>query len=152
MIDNLTDSEERLLITLSQELELFERVLDLTEKQTEQIAADMIDELNESLDHRQELIEKINGLHQESDSLMQSYISSAVVTKVGKNNKIEVTIEHIRDIMAKCAVLDEKNTAAAKEKAEGFADRIGKLNLNRKSLGSYIQGVANNSEMFDKTM
>ena len=144
------DSAARLLELLGTELEVFGQMLELTAKQTELIAWDDIDALDESLDRRQELIEKINGLHQESDILMQSYISY-LDTAGGKNNgSIDYASAQIRETAAKCAELNEKNMAAAKEKAEGYKERIGKLSLGRKSMGAYIQGVANTPEMFDK--
>ena len=144
------DKEARLLELLSQELEIFERMRELTGKHAELIAEDEVDALGESLDRRQELIEKINGLHQESNALMQSYMSYSNSAGGKSIGEIEKAAGRIRDIIAECAGLDEKNTEAAKEKVEQYKVRANKLSLNRKSMGAYIQGVANNPEMFDK--
>ena len=67
--------EARLLELLGEEQAIFERIRALTGEQATLIAADDMEAFNGSLDSRQELIEKINGLHQETNVLMQSYIS-----------------------------------------------------------------------------
>lgn len=140
----------RLLELLSQELEIFGRIHELTEGQAELIEADDVDAFNESLDRRQECIEKINGLHQEADVLMQSYMSSLNNDASTGAGVIDAQAGRLREMIAGCAALNEKNMAAAKEKAGSYTKRIGELSLNRKSLGSYMNNTLNNSEIFDK--
>ena len=144
------DDSVRLIALLEQELEAFNNILKLTEEQSELIAADEIEAFDKSLDSRQELMEIINRLHQESDVLMQSYTSFSEADTSRRIDGIDETGEQIREILAICAALNEKNTAEAKERSESYVDRINKLNLSRKSLGSYIQNVESNSELIDK--
>ena len=146
------DNAARLLDLLGKEQEIFGQIRETTEKQTELIEADDIEGFDKSLDSRQELIEKINGLHQETELLMQSYMSYSTSHAGGKIEKIDKAIEQLQNTIAECAKMNEKNTAAAKQRAEDYAERSGKLNIGRKSLGSYMQTVESNSEMFDKKM
>ena len=139
-----------MIALLGEELAVFEQIRDLTGKQTDLLAVDDVKALDESLDRIQELIGKINGLHQESDVLMQSYISFSDSAGGGKDPGIETAVEKLRGVIAECAELNEKNTTLAKETAEEYIKRIGKLSLSRKSLGAYAAQVPNNSELFDK--
>ena len=141
-----------LIELLNQELAISGRILELTVKQADLIAADDIDAFDGSLGLRQELIEKIDGLHQESDVLMQSYISNSGNAEGDAHGDIEELESRLRDIIAECAGLDEKNTIAAKEKAESYKERISKLNLSRKSMKSYVPSISNDPEMFDRMM
>ena len=152
MSEFTVDSAGDLLERLGKELEILGRVRELTEKQAELLAADDIDGFNMSLDGRQEHIERINGLHQESDVLMQSYMSYQASSGGKSIKEIDETLARIRDVLAECAALNDGNITAAKEKAEGYIKQIGKLSLNRKSLGAYIQDVENKPEIFDKKM
>ena len=145
-------STARLLELLRRELEIFSAILELAEKQEELIEADNIDAFSESLDQTRELIGIINGLHQESSVLMQSYMSQSGISGDGKNAEIDTTYRKLGDIIAKCVGLNDKNTTAAKRKTQYYMERIGKLSLSRKSMGSYIQSVANEPEMIDKKM
>jgi len=138
------DDAARLLELLRQEFEIFGRIRELTKEQTELIAADDIEAFNISLDRRQEFIEKINGLHQESEALMQSYMLAG---KTG--GETDAAAKRLRDVISECAALNDKNMAAAKEKAEYYKERSGRLSLGRKSLGSYIHDVENDPEHFD---
>ena len=145
------DKETRLLVLLGKELDLFEQIRELTKKQTELLAAgdDKLEAFDSSLDRRQGLIEQINGLHQETDVLMQSYVAYSNAGGV-KRSAIEKLSGQIHDVLTECAGINEKNKAAAEAKAEEFVDRIGSLSIKRKSLGAYSQIVPNNSELFDK--
>ena len=138
----------RLLDLLNRELEAFGRIRELAEEQTELIAEDDIEAFDKSLDRSQEIIEKINGLHQESDSLMQSYMSS--VNAGGRDGRIDAAAEQLRGAIAECAAMNEKNINSAKERTGEYTKRIGELSLSRKSLGSYMNNTLNNSEIFDK--
>ena len=104
----------RLTDLLQKELELFRKIRKLTEKQTELLSEDDITPFEKSLDERQKLIEKINGLHQESEPLMQSYIT---LSESGKNNEIEIHKEEIRKIVEFCAEKNSKNLERIKEKS-----------------------------------
>jgi flagellar biosynthesis/type III secretory pathway chaperone len=138
---------ERLSELLSEELEIFEEILKLTEKQTKLLKKDEIEELNSSLEKRQELIEKINGLHQELDPLMQSYISSPAENK---NDKIEQYRERIKELITACTEQSNDNMNAIKAKADEQVKKIEKQSAKRKGIGGYAQAVPNTPEVFDK--
>jgi len=149
----------RLSELLKAELEAYEQIRKLSKKQSALLAKDSISEFDESLDEGQKYIEKINGLHQESGPLMQSYMSAAedsaataVITAAadGKDAGIESLIAQIRDVLKACAELNAMNTDAAKEKTEGYTEKIGKLSANRKGIGGYAQSLPNTPEIFDK--
>ena len=170
--------ETRLLELLGEEQVILEQIRALTGMQAALITADDMEAFNYSLDSRQELIEKINGLHQETDVLMQSYIAfsgqeesaggagemgsgaktAAGAGKMGsgemgagaKSAGVEAALELRRSVLAECAGMNARNLAAANEMAGEYSKRIEKLNLSRKSLGAYALGVSNNSELFDK--
>jgi len=142
--------ESRLLVLLGEELDIFRQIGSLSIKQAEMLAADDLEAFEGSLERRQELIEKINGLHQDTDLLMQSYISFSDSANGEMSDAIESTAGQLRDAIADCASTNDKNMVAAKEKAEEYIKRIGKLSLSRKSLGAYAQSVPNNSELFDR--
>ena len=144
------DKEARLLKLLGDEAAIFSKILELTGKQTELLAADDLEEFEKSLNQRQEFIEQINGLHQEAEALMQSYVSYSESTGRKKIAAIEQAIEKLRDVISECAGLNESNIAAAKEMTGEYVKRMDELNVGRKSLGAYAQNVPNNSELFDK--
>ena len=143
--------ETRLLNNLSEELKLLGQVRELTLKQSGILAEEDIEAFDSSLDRRQEYIEKINGLHQETNILMQSYVSFSNAPDGRKNDGIESLQTQIHALIAECARINDKNSAVAKEKNEDYVKRIGDLSLKRKSLGKYALGVPNDSELFDKT-
>ena len=144
------ENETRLIGLLDRENELFRRIDELTKEQAKQLEEDDIEAFDKSLDRGQELIEQINGLHQESDSLMQSYISYRDSAGGMEITAINEAAARLSSVIESCVALNDKNTITAKEKAEGYTGQIGKLSLNRKGIGAYIQGVPNTSELFDK--
>jgi len=144
------DKEARLLELLNQEIELYERIYELTERQTKQLTQDDAGTFNSSLDKRQEFIEKINGLHQETDILMQSYMSFTSSAGGVSIDAIDNAAAKRHELIAGCSELNKKNMAAAKEKAEDYVKRIQKLSLNRKSLETYTPDILNNSVIIDK--
>ena len=140
----------RLLELINNEIELFGRMRLITEKQAELIETDDIAAFDETLDRRQELIEEINGLHQESDDLMQSYISYADSSGGESIGELDEAIARLRGAIEGCAEMNDKITEAAKIRALQYTERIGSLNLSRESLGRYQQKLPNNPKMFDK--
>ena len=144
------DNETRLIGILNRECEVFRQIGELTQEQAKLLEEDDIDAFGASLDRRQELIEQINGLHQESDSLMQSYISSRSAAGGPDIAAVDELAGRLRGIIESCVAQNDINTVAAKERAEGYIGQIGKLSLSRKGIGAYIQGVPNTSELFDK--
>jgi hypothetical protein len=144
------DNATRLLELIGQELELFGRIRELSQDQAELIAQDEIEALNISLDRRQECIDKINGLHQETNVLMQSYMASVGTDGSKKSEEAESAIRRLRDAVSGCVALNEKIMADAQEKAKSYAGRIDELSTGRKGLDSYIHQVPNNPELFDK--
>ena len=144
------DKEARLVELLGQKLELFGSIREQTREQTELLAADDMDGFDRAIDARQETIEKINGLHQELDSLMQSYVSFSNSPGGKKIKTIEAVLLKIDKLVGECVALNDKNTVTAKEKTEGYIKQIGDLSVRRKSLGKYTLDVPNNPELFDK--
>ena len=151
MIKFTQDKEKRLLELLEKEFGLFEQMLEQTMKQTELLALDDVFAFEKSLDTRQELIEKINGLHQESDVLMQSYISYSAAPPGKKSAAIDKATAKLRGILSECHEQNAKNIASIKERAEEHTQRIAELGKSKKTLGAYALSVPDNSEFFDKT-
>ena len=150
MNDFTREKEKRLIELIEQELEIFTQILELTQKQTELLEEDKANELDHHLDHRQGLIEKINGLHQESDVLMQSYIEFSAATGGRKIDDVETVLEKLREVIAECAALNDKNIEATKEKTDDYTKQIVKLSQGKKSVSAYMQDLPNEPEMFDK--
>jgi len=142
-------SAERLAELLGEELEVYRQIRKLTEKQSKLLTRDEIEAFNGSLDKREELIEKIKGLHQETDPLMQSYISFSAggENKIGKIDQLR---QQIRDEIEFCAGLNDKNIAAMEEKTQDHIKKIDDKSSKRKSIGGYAQSVPNTPEVFDK--
>ena len=145
-----SDDKARLLELQNEELETLKHIRELTEKQTELLRTDDIEAFGVSIDSRQALIEKINGLHQESDILMQSYISFAGAAGTAKIDAIEEMNRQLAEVLAGCVELNDKNAIMAKEKTADYMKQIGKLSIGKKSIGAYVQGVPNDSQLFDK--
>jgi len=139
-----------LLLLLGEELEIFRQIGALSIKQAELLAADDMEAFEGSLERRQELIEKINGLHQETDLLMQSYMALPDSEAEEVSDAIESAAGQLREAIADCAATNDKNMVTAKEKAQEYIARIGKLSMSRKSLGAYAQATPTSSEFFDK--
>ena len=149
MIEFSSADMERLAILLKKELEIYEQIRDLTGKQTELLAKDDIDAFDSSLDKRAELIEKIKGLHQDSEPLMQSYVSFSADGK-NTNSKITNLKEQIREVLEECNTLNTDNIATMQEKTEKHTKKIEEHSAKRKGIGGYAQSVPNTPEMFDK--
>ena len=144
------NKEERLLELLAHEKEMFEQMRGLIGEQAKLLAADDIAGFNRSLDKGQETIDMINGLHQESDDLMQSYTSYSNSEKGKKIDAIEDAAALIRELLTECAGLHQKNSAAAKEKSEEYAGQSSQLRTRRESLGLYAQPPPEAPMMFDR--
>ena len=138
---------ERLSKLLIEELEQYENIRKMTEEQEKLLAKDDIEAFNISLEKREKLIEKIKGLHQESNPLMQSYASTS---SSRKNGKIDGLKENIREVIEICAQINDKNIQTLKDKTENLVKEIDEKSAKRKGIGGYAQSVPNNPEMFDK--
>ena len=139
----------RLSQLLRKELEIYGRIRELTEAQTQLLAKDDIDALNISLGEREACIEEIKGLHQESNPLMQSYVSFSTDGK-NKNNEIDDLKKQIREVLETCGGLNDVNIATMREKTEEHSKKIDQQSAKRKGIGGYAQSVPNTPEMFDK--
>jgi hypothetical protein len=146
------ENEARLLELIRQELMLFSVMRGRTEKQAEQIKEDDVAAFENSLGDRQEIIEKINGLHQETDGLMQSYSFYRSSADTESPGELDSAISQLKDSIAECAALNDIVVETAKERALYYTERIGKLSLSRQSLGKYQQELPNTPQMFDKKM
>ena len=144
------DRETRLLELLEKEIGYFGQIRELTQQQAKLLEEDEAESLDASLDSRWKLIEEINGLHQESDVLMQSYVSFAYSGDGHTVESIERAVTRRQELIAECVALNERNTTAAKEKAESYIRRIGKLSMSRKSLEVYIPDLPNTPELIDR--
>ena len=132
---------EKLSKLLAEELELYGQIQKLTEEQTDLLSEDDIDAFNSSLDKREELIEKIKGLHQDSNPLMHSCVS---------NDKIDELMKKIRKTLETCSKLNDKNEEILREKTQDHTKKIDEQSSKRKGIGGYAQSVPNTPEMFDK--
>jgi len=149
-VSNFSSADsERLSKLLGEELEFYVNIRKLTEEQTELLAKDDIEAFDDSLVKRETLIEKIKGLHQESNPLMQSYVSfSSAGNKTDSN--IDELKKKIREQLEVCAKLNDKNTETMKVKADEHSKKIDDQSAKRKTIGGYAQAVPNVPEMFDK--
>ena len=149
MSNNSSADTKRLTQLLEEELDLYEKICKLTEKQTELLAKDEIEAFNDSLDDRAGHIEKIKGLHQESNPLMQSYVS---LSAGGKNTDtgIEELKNQIKEKLELCNDLNNKNILVMGEKTREQSGKIDEQKAKRIGIGGYAQSVPNTPEMFDK--
>ena len=140
---------EQLRKLLGEELDYYKKIRELTEEQTELLDKDDIEAFDKSLDKRETLIEKIKGLHQDSNPLMQSYVS---FSSGGGNcdGNIDELKKQIRAELEVCAKLNDKNTQTMKIKTEDHSKKIDEQSAKRKTIGGYAQAVPNIPEMFDK--
>ena len=145
------ENEKTLLKMLGEELEAWQQIKTLTESQSKLLESDDIDALERSLDQRQGQIEKIGGLHQGGNILMQSYISQ-VNSKGVKSEKIEAEKEKLREMITACSTQNDKNMQTAAKLKTGYSEKAEELGQKRKSIGAYALEVPNNSEIFDKKM
>ena len=154
MIKISSEDIGRLSKLLSEELDYYKQIRELTEEQAALLGKDDMEAFNSSLDKREELIGKIKGLHQEKEPLMQSYAStskSANPQNEGLQNKeVEDLNKQIREIVEACAEINDRNILSVKEKTEELAKKIDEQSSKRKGIGGYVQSVPNTPEMFDK--
>jgi len=140
---------EKLSELLRKELKLYEQIRKLTENQTQLLAKDDIDALNTSLSEREACIGKIKGLHQDSNPLMQSYVSFSMGGKDG-NSEIDDLKKQIREILESCNEQNDKNIATMRDKTQEHSKKIDAQSAKRKGIGGYAQSVPNTPEVFDK--
>ena len=138
---------ERLAELLREELKILEEIEVLTDEQTRLIDHEEFDELTKLLSSRQRLMDKINGLHQETTPLMQSYVSSSKHNPVYEVDEIR---EQIKQVLTKCRTLNEANVNVLREKSTLQSEKIEKQSAQRKGIGGYAQAVPTSSERFDK--
>ena len=154
MIKISSEEIERLSKLLGDELDYYKQIRKLTEEQAELLGKDDIEAFSGSLIQREELIEKIKGLHQEKEKLVQSYASlpeSGNPQSGGKQNKeIDNLNKQIREIIEVCVEINDRNILSVKEKTENLTKKIDEQSAKRKGIGGYVQSVPNNPEMFDK--
>jgi hypothetical protein len=143
--------EKRLLEMLNEELGLFEQMKAETLKQTKLLDEDDMDAFNESLEKREILKEKINGLHQEKDPLMQSYLSSSATIGQASKKMIDTLRDKIRLIVTESLEINNANIAAAGSKIEEYSERIKQIDTSKKTFDAYTTAIPDNSEHFDKT-
>jgi ElaB/YqjD/DUF883 family membrane-anchored ribosome-binding protein len=145
---------DRLSMLLGKELEYYKQIQKQTEEQTGMLSEDDIEAFNESLLKREGLINKIKGLHQEKEPLMQSYASMSKGTKpqneVLLNKEIDDLNKQIRAVIEACAKMNDTNIQSLKEKTEKLTKKIDEQSTKRKGIGGYVQTITNTSEMFDK--
>jgi len=141
--------KERLMKLLSEKLKIYKQIRKLTEEQTELLIEDDIEAFDSSLDKREKLIEKINGLHQESEALMQSCVSTSNDDSE-ENSDIKNLEKEIHGILLDCANMNEKNIEVMKEKTLEHTRKIDEQSAKRKGVGGYVQSVPNTPEVFDK--
>ena len=149
MSNNSSADTKRLAELLEEEKNIYENIRKSTEKQTELLAKDDIEAFNKSLDERAGLIEKIKGLHQESNPLMQSYVSLSA----GGNNiddEVETLKKQIRELLEICHKTNEININVMGDKTLEHSVKIDEQKAKRIGIGGYAQSVPNTSEMFDK--
>jgi len=149
-----SEEVERLTKLLGEELEHYKQIRKLTEEQALLLSKDDIEAFNDSLNKREELIEKIKGLHQEKEPLVQSCASaskSANPQSEGLQSKeIDTLSNQIREIIKDCAEINDRNILSMKEKTEELTKKIDEQSTKRKGIGGYVQSVPNTPEMFDK--
>ena len=145
------ESETRLIFLLEEELKLFEQMKEQSNKQTKLLAQDEIEAFSESLEKREKLKEKINGLHQETEVLMQSYMASYQAGGRGKVKAIDTLREKLRAIIEECQSINDKNFESAKGKIEEYTKRLKELDTSKKTFNAYTLDIPENSEHFDKT-
>ena len=145
----ITADMGRLSKLLGDELSIYRQIHKQTEKQMELLAEDDIDAFNISLHKRESLIEQIKGLHQESERLMQSYISN-----VAGGNKADAGIDslkkQIHETIQACAEINDRNIAIVRDMTQKHSKKIEEKSAQRKGIGGYAQAVANLPELFDK--
>ena len=141
--------KERLTKLLNDKLDIYKKIFKLTEEQAKLLDKDDIEAFNGSLDKRAGLMEKINGLHQESETLMQSYVSTSSDTDK-KNSEINILNKEIIEILNDCANLNDKNIALMNEKTQEHIKKIEEQSAKRKGVTGYVQSVPNTPEVFDK--
>ena len=145
------DQETRLIELLKEKIDLFKIIKEETIKQTGLITSeDSMDALIESLDERESIKEKINGLHQETETLMHSYISFVKDAPKGKISQIEKLIESLQEIIAECSNINSKNLSLAGDKIGEYTKRIKELDTEKKTFDAYTLTIPDNSENFDR--
>jgi flagellin-specific chaperone FliS len=145
------DKAERLRALTEQQLAFFEEILKLTSSQSELIELEDIEEFEKSLNKREDIIEKIKGLHQESDPLMQSYTLYKNSTAGKKIAAIDTVVGRLRAVISEAMEVNQLNMEKAASKKSEYSEKIAKLNEEKKGLSGYKAVVPNQSQLIDKT-
>ncbi|MCL1835276.1 MAG: flagellar protein FlgN [Oscillospiraceae bacterium] len=140
----------RLRELLDMEAEVSAGMLELLKQQTRLLEAGDAEELNKSLVESARLMGKFDGLHQETEPLMQSYILYLGSDGAKEDKQLEAAWQRVTELLGECSELNKKNVAEAKEGVQEYVRRIGSLSMKRESLGRYAQPTGDNSAMFDK--
>ena len=142
----------KLIDLLTEKKKLADEFLELTCKQAEIIAAEDINALNVSIEKRQQVIEKLIGLHQEIQFLMQSYASSHAAQTEEGSRKVRQMEEQTENAIREAISKNNENAEAIKKQMEYVGQEARKIDLERKSIGMYNNiSALTTSELFDKT-
>ena len=143
--------EERLLGLLGEAAEFASQVIALEREQSKYLIADDLDAFNKSLDSVGGIIERMKGLHQETEPLMQSYASYYNSEGGSRIEAIDNAAQELVSLMEQCSAQSNSNLEDAKDKANEFVRQIDDLSTKRKSVGIYAQSTGeSSSSVFDK--
>lgn len=139
--------KQKLLSLLTEKQKLLSQIEQNTKEQGGLLEKDDIEAFDSSLQQSDSIIEKIKGLHQETDTLMQSYISSKK-----RDEKIEDLKNAIEQTLKTCAEKNKALSQAAKKRQKDLSIEIEEKRSKREGIGGYAQATPTTSEVFDKKM
>lgn len=131
-------------------------MLSLTQKQTETIVEDGIENLQKSIDEKQRIIDAIDKFDEEFNVYFQRLKSILNVTSLADvaASKFEEAAE-LKDITGKILAiikeigdLEKQNNTKAKKLYEGFGEEIRKINAGKRMSSSYAPKKVNSPSFF----
>lgn len=130
---------ERLRELSQAKLILLENILELTIKQSKDIAEEAVEQLESHTAEKQEVIDNIDRLNHEIDGILKDC------------KELQQTTEQITGLLKKISYLENKNNEKALILLNKFSENIKNVSRSREANSAYIQPqISEQSYFFDR--
>ena len=146
-----SDDSKKLLELLEKQHDLVEEILKITKGQSELVQIRDVEQFGNTIDQVDEIIEQINGLHQEASPLMQSYNLYKTSSGGSAVPEIDKLTSSLQAKLSEGSEIHQYNIGLVTDTKGELTKEIAKLADEKKGVGGYKTEVPRESKLIDKT-
>lgn len=140
-MNRFSEQDYKKLISMLNDIEeLANRFYSLTCEQTEILQSGSMERLDNNITERQGIIDSINVLYREADSLLDTY-GLEITLDDPELRQVAALREHIRDKLDQARAVNEKNEELAYRKRDELGAEVGRISMSHKSIRAYNQNM-----------